>query len=95
MKLSPQKQKIIDYLKGGEWKCMASAGFFIKDDRKRISELKEAGYEIDGKPCDKRCGTNHSSGIFMRKLVNSPMRTIYKYALINGVRVPQAYQVPA
>lgn len=46
----------------------------IKDDRKRISELNsgymlEKGYQIEGKPCDGRCGKNHSSGLFMRKAV--------------------------
>lgn len=74
---------------------MASAGFFIKDDRKRISELNEMGYEIVGQPCDKRCGTNHSSGIFMRKLVNRPKRIVYEYDLIDGVRVPRPTEVYA
>lgn len=76
MKLSRQKQQIIDYLADGEWKCFATPNFFIKDDRKRISELNEMGYEIDGKPCDKRCNIKHSSGVFMRKLVSTPTKTI-------------------
>lgn len=72
-KLSPQKQQIIDFLEDGEWHCFATPSFFIKDDRKRISELNEAGYNIIGMKCDGRCGTSHSSGVFMRKLDGKPV----------------------
>lgn len=71
-KLSPQQNQIVSYLSDGEWRCMASADFYMKDDRTRISELRRIGYEIDGKPCDRRCGVRHSSNVFMRKLVKVP-----------------------
>lgn len=49
---------------------MARAGFYMKDDRKRISELNRMGYVITGRPCDGRCGINHSSRLFMRRMEN-------------------------
>ena len=70
MKLTPQQKLIVDYLQGGEWKCMATPTLFIKDDRKRISELNQKGYTIEGKPCT-LC-KNHSSKVFMRRLVSDP-----------------------
>ncbi len=74
MKLSPQETQIIDYLNDGEWHCMASGTFFMKDDRARISALKKKGYVIDGEPCDSRakCPKNHHSSVLMRKLIQAP-----------------------
>ncbi len=71
MTLSPQKQTILAILRDMQWHCSSEFGY-IKDDRKRLSELNagymaEKGYEIVGKPCDGRCRKNHSSGLFMRK----------------------------
>jgi len=66
--MTPQQKQIYQYLISGEWKCMANPNFFMKDDRKRISELNQKGYNIIGKPCDGRCGIKHSSRILMRKL---------------------------
>ena len=71
MELSPQQQKVVDFLADGEWHCMAD-GFFMKDDRKRISELNALKFEIIGIKCDKRCGINHSSRVQMRRLVERP-----------------------
>lgn len=62
-----QHQQILNYLADGDWHCMANANFYMKDDRKRISELNRSGYQILGKPCDGRCGVKHSSRVFMRK----------------------------
>ena len=73
MHLSPSQTKIIDYLNDGEWKCMANATFFMKDDRKRISELREKGYVIDSRECDGRCGIQHNARLFMRRLVDAPV----------------------
>lgn len=47
--------------------------------------LKEEGYELEA---------SHRQGDYVYKLVNSPMRTVYEYELVNGVRVPQARQIP-
>lgn len=75
MKLSPQKQHILEILRDKQWHCSSEFGY-IKDDRKRISELnegymREKGYEIIGKKCTGICGKTHSSGLFMRKAVKT------------------------
>lgn len=69
--LTPQQQRVIEHLADGRWHCMANQ-FFMKDDRKRISELNGSGYEIIGMKCDKSCGVNHSSRVLMRKLKRRP-----------------------
>ena len=79
IKLSPQQKLIVDYLRDGDWHCMAGANFFMKDDRKRISELNQKGFVIQGVPCDKEasgCTVNHNSNVYMRRIVEKPMRTI-------------------
>lgn len=63
-----QQQQILEYLSDGEWHCMANANFYMKDDRKRISELREQGHVILSQPCDGRCGVKHNSRLLMRKL---------------------------
>lgn len=80
MKQSPQKEIILNVLRNKEWHCQTEWLNHIKDDRKRISELNagymlEKGYEIIGKPCDGRCGKNHSSGLFMRRAVRLQEKT--------------------
>ena len=70
--LTPQQQRIVDFLADGAWHCMANE-FFMKDDRKRISEINRIeGYKIIGLKCDKRCKKNHSSRIHMRKMTKRP-----------------------
>lgn len=71
MNLTPQQQRVVDFLADGHWHCMAN-DFFMKDDRKRISELNHKGFKIIGDPCDRACGKNHSSRVYMRKLVEWP-----------------------
>ena len=71
------EQIIIAYLEGGEWRCVWNA-YHIKDDRARISGINrkyKAGkidFWIEGTRCDFRCGTQHESGIYMRRLVERP-----------------------
>ena len=55
---------------------MATKDFFMKDDRKRISELRAVGYEIKSLRCDKRCKIEHSSGVKMRRLVAEPKQEV-------------------
>lgn len=81
MKLSPQKEQILEVLRDKAWHCSSEFGY-IKDDRKRISELNEEymkskGYEIVGKKCDGRCGKKHSSGLFMRKAVKRSVQSTH------------------
>lgn len=79
---SPDQQRIIDILRDGSWHCVFSE-LVIKDDRKRISEinvkLEPHGYEIIAYKCDGRCRINHSSRIFMRRLMKK-----------SEIKVPQA-----
>lgn len=66
------REKIIDYLKDGDWHCFATPGFFMKDDRTRISELRRMGYTFDERGCDGRCNVSHNSKLLMRRLVSAP-----------------------
>lgn len=87
MKLpTPQQQLILDYLRDLDWHCMATKDFFMKDDRKRCSELNEEGsylhqkgYWINSRKCDGRCGINHSSRIFMRRAERLPVMKPAEY----------------
>ena len=90
MKLSPSQQKIIDYLENGDWHCMANANFFMKDDRKRISELNQKGYKIIGMPCDRRCGVSHASNVLMRQLIERPIN--HNRDFIKGVGHLKSYE---
>ena len=94
MNLSPQKQKLYDMYKHGDWVC-STAILFIRDFRKRISEMRDMGYNFQSMRCDGRCGTKHASNVHMYKLDGEPMRTVYKYELVDGMRVPRATLVPA
>ena len=71
MKPNPQQEKILELHRGGEWVC-STAYEFIRDHRKRISELnlgylKKKGYVLRAIPCDGRCGKTHSSQLVMRR----------------------------
>lgn len=60
-------QLILQLLSDGQWHCGTEImQLYIKDDRKRISELVAQGYNIIGEPCD--CG-RHKSGLYKRKLI--------------------------
>ena len=91
-KLSPQQRLIVDYLANGQCYCMASATFYMKDDRTRISELRKQGYELESKPCDGRCKTKHTSTLFMRRLASKP--NVPQVRLVDkpdGTRVAQLF----
>lgn len=72
--LSPNEQKIVDFLEDGSWHCMATPTFFMKDDRARISSINKKGYKIISMMCDKSCGVNHSSQIVMRQMIERPIQ---------------------
>ena len=67
MNLSPQKQYLVELYQDGEWKC-STAIEFVRDFRKRFSEMRREGFSIDSKPCDGRCGVKHASTIHMYRL---------------------------
>ena len=62
-------KRIFEWLADGEWHCGTELSY-MKDDRKRISELRQKGYLIEGISCDGRCNTIHKSkNLKMRRLV--------------------------
>lgn len=68
--MTPQHNKILNLLSDNRWHCGTEIlQLFIKDDRKRISELKKMGYVILSERCD--CG-KHNSNTFKRKLIGIP-----------------------
>lgn len=67
MTLTPQHRRILEWLKDGQWHCSTDIEY-MRDARKRISELRQGGYDIIPETCDKRCGINHHSALKMRKL---------------------------
>lgn len=72
MKLSRQQKIIIEALRSKDWVCGSVWLDRIKDDRARITSLNrgymaEKGWKIVGKPCDGRCGKNHTSNLYMRR----------------------------
>jgi len=90
MKLSPQKRVIFDLHSDYEWHC-STAIEFIRDQRKRISEMIADGYLFESEPCDRRCGINHHARLLMRRLVSAPNTPPTKKVIIidlpNGERV--------
>ena len=61
-------QTLLELHKSGEWVCSARIEF-MRDQRKRISELNHRGYTFEATPCDGRCGVRHHSRLYMRRLV--------------------------
>jgi hypothetical protein len=67
-------QKILRILRAakGGWVCTTVFDTeYIRDHRKRVSELIQQGYNIISEQCRGECGRNHSSNIYKRKLVES------------------------
>jgi hypothetical protein len=61
--------RILREAKGG-WVCTTVFDTeYIRDHRKRVSELIQQGYKIISEQCKGECGRSHSSNIFKRKLV--------------------------
>ena len=62
-------QRIKNWLVDGEWHCSTELDF-MRDARKRISELNDPIEIIAGIPCDGRCGQVHKSkNLKMRRLI--------------------------
>lgn len=68
MQKQTHHSRILKLLQSGKWICSTKFEY-MRDARKRISELNHAGYLIEGMPCDIHI---HDSRIFMRKLVRKP-----------------------
>lgn len=87
MNLTPQHKKILEIHSNREWHCSTEIEY-IRDQRKRISELNAGGYTFDSRPCDRRCGRIHSSRLYMRRLTDAPIKyeTRYVEVEIDGER---------
>lgn len=65
-------QKILNLLSDQKWHCgQEITNLYIKDDRRRITDLKKIGYVIESQRCNLP-GHIHPSGLFMRRLVGTP-----------------------
>jgi len=76
VKLSPQKKYLVELYQDGEWKC-STAIQFVRDFRKRISELNTEGYIFESKKCDGRCGIAHNSNVHMYRIDYSSIARIF------------------
>ena len=65
-----QKQQILNLHKDDRWVCSTELEF-MRDHRKRYSELSKAGYVFEARKCDIK-GHVHTSPLFMRRLVATP-----------------------
>lgn len=86
--LSPQKRRIIELYKDGQWHCSVEITF-IRDYRKRLSEMNHAGFVFESRICDGRCGVKHNANVHMYRLTERPVQKKWVYELVDGVRVPK------
>lgn len=70
--------QLLELHKNGDWVCSTKIEY-MRDHRKRYSELSASGYKFQSEPCDGRCNTKHSSRLFMRRLVDKPVE--YKQSI--------------
>jgi hypothetical protein len=87
-KLSPQKQYLYNLLKDGGWVCSNSIDpFYVRDYRKRLSEMLREGFKIESEIC--HCERKHRAGVHKYRLVEAPTRLLWAFDLVNGIRVPR------
>src|SRR3990167_6743898 len=67
--MTPQQSQILNMLADGKFHC-PTIELFMKDDRRRFTDLRQMGYIFDSPRCN--MGHNHNSGVVMRKLVSAP-----------------------
>lgn len=75
MSLTPQHRRILDWLEDGNFHCGIEMTYMI-DMRKRVSEMKVLGYEIEGKRCNLH---RHDSGVYMRRWVKEKPKFRIEY----------------
>src|SRR3990167_6745523 len=67
--MTPQQNQILNMHADSQWHCPTKE-LYMKDDRKRYSELRRKGYKFESRACE--LGHNHNSRVFMRKLIEEP-----------------------
>ena len=70
IKLTPQQFTLIELHEDGKWVC-STAVEYMRDARKRYSELSRMGFVFKKEKC-KQYGHSHNSGLLMRRLVEWP-----------------------
>ena len=61
MRLTPQQKQLLKLLMDGQWHCSTEIEF-MRDARKRLSEIRALGYYIKGEKCNKH---PHKSALHM------------------------------
>lgn len=95
MKLSPQKRRIYEIHKDGEWHCSTEIEY-IRDHRKRVSEMNRDNRDRKGddlfesERCDgspKSCKGKHISPVYMRRLKVKPRTQHVTFKEVGGERI--------
>lgn len=61
-----QQNKILEKLNAGYWICSTELiDLYSVDYRSQINKLRKKGYNIIAKPCDGKCGRNHTTRMNM------------------------------
>ena len=85
-----QHEQIIEIHSDGRWHCSTEIEF-MRDQRKRISELNLESFKktgqplLEAKPCNGSCGKKHNSRLFMRRLIGQNRAEID----LGGVLLPE------
>lgn len=86
-------QQLIELHKNGNWICSTTIEY-MRDHRKRYSELSAKGFIFEATPCDGRCDKQHSSRLFMRRLMQKPTKLVSKIVEREGKFYETKIQVP-
>lgn len=71
-------QKILNLLSDHKWHCGQELNdLYIKDDRRRITDLKRKGYQIESQLCN--LGHIHNSRLYMRRLKPTESQIVYDF----------------
>ena len=91
MKLSPQKLKLYELFKDRGWHCSVEiTPLYIRDYRKRLSEMLREGFVFESATCTGVCEIKHNSNIHMYRLADEPKKeeqVFYTTHPITGERI--------
>lgn len=88
-----QREKMLAVLREKEWVCVEEfSKLYIVDYRRRLVDLQDKGYLLESRRCTQH--DYHGGGSKEWKLVRAPMKVMYEYELVDGVRIPRPKIVP-
>lgn len=94
MHLTPQHKRILDLHSDGEWHCSTQIEY-IRDQRKRISELNAGGYTFEAMKCNICKPHKHNSNLLMRRLLSKHTpEPKFEMRIIETPYGPRAVKVP-